>query len=245
MTPTPVGMRCPECTRQRTKVRTSATLTRGDTPVVTYILIGICVALQLGEVLGGAGAAGGGLGASSIIDKGALFGPAVANGEVYRLVTAGFLHAGLFHLLLNMYVLYILGAMLEPGIGRVRFLLIYFVSLLAGSFGALLVSPNGYTVGASGAIFGLMGAGVVVMRNRGIDPMQSGLPLWIGINLVFSLAVPGISIGGHIGGLIGGTLAAIALFEVPSRVRRLPSAVPPVLAGAIGAAAVVGSLAVV
>src|SRR3982074_1306817 len=87
MTPTPVGMRCPECTRQRTKVRTSATLTRGDTPVVTYILIGICVALQLGEVLGGAGAAGGGLGASSIIDKGALFGPAVANGEVYRLVT--------------------------------------------------------------------------------------------------------------------------------------------------------------
>jgi membrane associated rhomboid family serine protease len=245
MTPTPVGMRCPECTRQRTKVRTSATLTRGDTPVVTYILIGICVALQLGEVLGGAGAAGGGLGASSIIDKGALFGPAVANGEVYRLVTAGFLHAGLFHLLLNMYVLYILGMMLEPGIGRVRFLLIYFVSLLAGSFGALLVSPNGYTVGASGAIFGLMGAGVVVMRNRGIDPMQSGLPLWIGINLVFSLAVPGISIGGHIGGLIGGALAAIALFEVPSRVRRLPNAVPPVLAGAIGAAAVVGSLAVV
>jgi membrane associated rhomboid family serine protease len=244
MTPTPVGMRCPECSRQRTKVRTSATLARSDAPVATYIIMGICVALQLGEVLGGAGAASGGLGGSTLITNGALFGPAVADGEVYRLVTSGFLHAGLFHLLLNMYVLYILGTMLEPGIGRVRFLLIYFVSLLAGSFGALLLDPNKVTVGASGAIFGLMGAAVVVMRNRGINPMQSGLPLWIGINLVFSFAVPGISIGGHVGGLVGGTLAAIALFELPDRVRRLPGAVPPVLAGAIGAAAVVGSLAV-
>jgi membrane associated rhomboid family serine protease len=245
MTPTPVGMRCPECSRQRTKVRTSAVIARGDTPVVTYIIIGICVALQLGEILSGAGAASGSLGASSLITKGALDGPDVANGEVYRLVTSGFLHAGFFHLALNMFVLYILGNMLEPGIGRLRFLLIYVVSLLSGAFGALVASPNNLTVGASGAIFGLMGAAVVVMRNRGIDPMQSGLPLWIGINLVFSLAIPGISIGGHIGGLIGGTLAAIVLFEVPGRIRRLPTAVPPVLAGVIGAAAVIGSLSVV
>ncbi len=76
-------------------------------------------------------------------------------------------------------------------------------------------------MGASGAVFGLMGAGVMVMRHRGIDPMQSGLPLWIGINLVFSFAVPGISIGGHIGGLIGGALAAVALFELPTRVRQV------------------------
>jgi membrane associated rhomboid family serine protease len=244
MTPTPVGMRCPECSRQRTKVRTSAAITRGETPIATYILIGICVALQLGETLSGAGAATGGLGGSSLFVHGALDGPDVANGEVYRLITSGFLHAGFFHLALNMYVLYILGTMLEPGIGRVRFLLIYFVSLLAGSFGALVVSPNNLTVGASGAIFGLMGAAVVVLRNRGVNPMQTGLPLWIGINLIFSVAVPGISIGGHIGGLIGGSLAAVALFEVPDRVRRLPTALPPVLAGVIGAAAVVGSLAV-
>src|SRR5206468_12955388 len=110
----------------------------------------------------------------------ALFGPAVADGEVYRLVTAGFLHAGLFHLFVNMYSLWILGTLLEPAIGRVQYLLIYFVSLLAGSFGALLVPPHAPTVGASGAIFGLMGAGVVILRHRGIDPMQSGLPLWIG-----------------------------------------------------------------
>jgi membrane associated rhomboid family serine protease len=245
MTPTPVGMRCPECSRQRTKVKTAATIARGETPVVTYVLIGICVALQLGQTLSGASATGGGFGGSSLINNFALFGPSVANGEVYRLVTAGFLHSGLFHLLVNMYTLWILGTLLEPGVGRARFLLIYFVSMLAGSFGALLVSPNSVTVGASGAIFGLMSAAVLVMRQRGIDPMQSGLPLWIGINLVFSFAVPGISVGGHIGGLIGGALAAIALFEVPARIRTLPSAVGPVLAGAVGAAAVVGSLAVV
>jgi membrane associated rhomboid family serine protease len=245
MTTTPVGMRCPECSRQRTKVKTAATIRQGQTPVVSYVLMGICVALELGQMLSGASASGGSFGGSTVISEGALFGPSVANGEVYRLVTSGFLHAGLFHLLVNMYSLWILGTLLEPAVGRLRFVLIYFVSMLAGSFGALLLSPEKVTVGASGAIFGLMGAAVVVMRNRGIDPMQSGLPLWIGINLVFSVAVPGISIGGHIGGLIGGGLAAIALFEVPDRVRKLPSAVPPVLAGAVGALAVVGSLATV
>ena len=245
MTPTPVGMRCPECSRQRTRVKTSATVTRGQAPVATYVIIGICVALQLGEMASGANAAAGGLGGSSVIQNFALFGPSVANGEVYRLLTAGFLHSGLFHLLVNMFSLWVLGTMLEPGIGRLRFVLIYLVSLLAGSFGALIVTPHAVTVGASGAIFGLLGAGVVILRNRGIDPMQSGLPLWIGINLVFSFAVPGISIGGHIGGLIGGALAAIVLFELPDRVRRLPAAAPMLAAGALGAAAVVGSLAVV
>jgi membrane associated rhomboid family serine protease len=244
MTPTPVGMRCPECSRQRTRVKTASTITRGDTPVATYVIMGICVALQLGQMLSGASATGSGFGGSSVIDNFALSAPHVANGEVYRLVTAGFLHAGLFHLLVNMYSLWILGNLLEPAVGRVRFLLIYFVSLLSGSFGALLLTPNSFTVGASGAIFGLMGAGVMVMRNRGIDPMQSGLPLWIGINLVFSFAVPGISIGGHIGGLIGGSLAAIAVFDVPQRIRSLPASAGMVLAGAVGAVAVVGSLAV-
>ena len=245
MTPTPVGMRCPECSRQRTRVKTSATITRGETPVVTYIVIGICVALQLGEMASGATATGSSFGGSTVIDNYALFGPAIADGQVYRLLTAGFLHAGFFHLLVNMYSLWILGMFLEPGIGRVRFVLIYLVSLLAGSFGALIVTPNAHTVGASGAIFGLLGAGVVVLRHRGISPMQSGLPLWIGINLVFSFAVPGISIGGHIGGLIGGALAAVVLFELPDRVRRLPPLAPMIAAGALGAAAVVGSLAVV
>ena len=84
--------------------------------------------------------------------------PEIADGEYWRLVTAGFLHAGFFHLLFNMLSLYILGGLLEPAVGRLRFGLIYFVSLLAGSFGALLLEPTSPTVGASGAIFGLMGA---------------------------------------------------------------------------------------
>ena len=244
MTPTPVGMRCPECSRQRTRVKTSATITSGDTPVATYVIMGICTALELGQIASGAGATGG-LGGSSLFQNYSLFGPAVADGEVYRLVTSGFLHAGLFHLLVNMYSLYILGSLLEPAIGRARFLIIYFVSLLCGSFGALISDPHVPTVGASTAIFGLLGAAVVVMRNRGIDPMRSGLPLWIGINLVLTFTIAGLSKGGHVGGLVGGILAAIVLFELPDRVRRLPAVAPMIAAGALGAAAVAGSIAIV
>ena len=243
MTPTPVGMRCPECSRQRTRVRTSATLSRGDTPVATYVIMGICVALELGALASGGGIGGGG--GDKLRTEFGLFGPSVADGEVYRVLTSGFLHAGLFHLLVNMWSLWILGTMLESSVGRVRFVLIYFVSLLTGSFGALLVAPNDLTVGASGAIFGLMGAAVMEMRSRGIAPMQSGLPLWIGLNLFFTFSYPHqISVGGHIGGLVGGALAAIVLFELPRRVRTVPSAAVLVLAGAVGAAAVAGSLAV-
>ena len=242
MTPTPGGMRCPECSRQRTKVKTAATIRRGEDPIATYVIMGICVALGLGSLLSGGQATG--LGDTLALNFG-LDAPDVAGGDVYRLVTAGFLHAGVFHLLVNMYSLYILGSLLEPAVGRVRFLLIYFVSLLSGSFGALLTDPNKLTVGASTAIFGLMGAALVVMRNRGIDPMQSGLPLWIGINLVLTFTISGLSKGGHVGGLIGGIVAAALLFELPDRVRRLPQAAAMALAGAVGVAAVVGSLAVV
>ena len=242
MTPTPVGMRCPECSKQKTKVKTARTMYAD--PTLTYVLIGINVVIMLGEMFSGASAAGGSFGGSELVARGALFGPAVADGELWRLVTAGFLHAGLLHLLFNMYVLYILGTMLEPAIGRLRFALIYFVSMLCGSFGALLLDPNAFTVGASGAVFGLMSAAVVVMRNRGVDPMQSGLPLWIGINLVITFAIPGISIGGHLGGLAGGALVALLLFELPERAR-LPQAAAAVLAGVVGAAAVVGSVVVV
>jgi membrane associated rhomboid family serine protease len=242
MTPTPVGMRCPECSRQRTKVKTMAG-TSSD-PSLTYVLIGICVVLQLGSILSGAGAGSGGLGGSALIRDGGLSAPAVADGDVWRLVTAGFLHAGLPHLLFNMYALYILGSMLEPAVGRLRFGLIYFVSLLGGSLGALLVSPNSLTVGASGAIFGLMGATLVIMRSRGIGVMESGIGVFLGLNLLITFAVPGISIGGHLGGLAAGVICGLVLYELPQRVRQLPALAPTVLAGAIGVLAVVASLAV-
>jgi membrane associated rhomboid family serine protease len=242
MTPTPVGMRCPECSRQRTKVKTAAAIRHGDDPTVTYVILGICVALGLGSMLSEGNWLSGGLDKLSV-DFG-LYAPFVADGEVYRIVTAGFLHAGPFHLLVNMYSLYILGSMLEPAIGRTRFLLIYFAGLLAGSFGALLVAPNDLVVGASTAIFGLMGAAVVVMRNRGIDPMASGLPLWIGINLILTFTFTRLSKGGHVGGLIGGIVAAFILFELADRMRRVPPIVPQLLVGALGVALFVGSIVV-
>ena len=242
MTPTSVGMRCPECGGQKTTVRKVAAA-RADEPVLTYVLIGIIALVQLGAMASGANATGSEFGGSDLISEGAVSRPAVADGEIWRLLTSGFLHAGLLHLLFNGFALYVLGTMLEPAIGRVRFAIVYFVSLLAGSFGALLVEPNALTVGASGAIFGLMGAAIVIMRNRGINPMESGIGLWLGINLVFTFAIPGISIGGHIGGLAGGAVAAALMFDLRDRVR-MPSAVPVLLATAVGAAAVIGSIVV-
>jgi membrane associated rhomboid family serine protease len=241
MTSTPVGMRCPECARQRTRVRTVRS--SSDDPVLTYVLMGICVVAYIGQVAGGASATGSGFGGSTLLQEGALSEFAIADGEYWRLVTAGFLHAGFFHLLFNMLSLWILGTLLEPAVGRLRFALIFFVSLLAGSFGALLVNPDSLTVGASGGIFGLMGAAFVVMRNRGMNPLESGLGLWIVLNLVITFTVPNISIGGHIGGLIGGALAALVLFDLRDAVRLSPMLLNLLCAG-IGAAAVVGSIAV-
>jgi membrane associated rhomboid family serine protease len=161
--------------------------------------------------------------------------------EYWRLVTGGFLHAGFLHIGFNMYLLYVLGRLLEPALGSVRFGLLYFAALLAGSAGALILTPDSYTVGASGAVFGLMGATFLEMRARGMDPMAGGVFGSIGgliiINLVFSFALSGISIGGHIGGLIGGGLVALA-FQGADRVRQ------PVLAYAGGLAVAVIAVAI-
>ena len=241
MTSTPVGMRCPECARDRTRVRTGVRASSDD-PVLTYVLIGINVAVALGSVLGGGDAAGGVAG-SSLLEEGSVSRATIADGEYWRLLTAGFLHSGFFHLAFNMLSLYILGSMLEPAIGRFRFGLIYAVSLLAGSFGALLLEPDSATVGASGAIFGLMGAGVVIMRNAGISIMESGLGLWIGLNLLITFASPGISIGGHLGGLAGGALAGLLLYDLRDRMR-MPAALPTGLCVAVAVASVVGAIAI-
>jgi membrane associated rhomboid family serine protease len=224
MTTTPVGMRCPECAKQRTTVKRMRGL--ASVPQVTYALIAINVAAFLAEgnlsINGGA--------SNKVFSEGALIGSlpnvpgvGVAHGQWWRIVTGGFLHEGLLHIGFNMYVLYILGMQLEPTLGKVRFATIYAVSLLTGSLGALLVSPHAVTVGASGAVFGIMGAFAVEMRSRRIPLMQGGLGGVGGlilINLVISFTLPGISWGGHVGGLIGGALAA-AILQLGTR-RRLP-----------------------
>jgi membrane associated rhomboid family serine protease len=184
----------------------------GGTPV-TMALIAINVVAFLAELAGGAGglsSVGG-----TVYQHGALYGPAISGAhEYWRLVTGGFLHAGLLHIGFNMYLLYLLGQLLEPQLGSLRFAVLYLASLLAGSFGALLLSPDAVTVGASGAVFGLMGAAFVESRIRGADPFGGGfggIGGLIVINLVLSVVLSHISLGGHIGGLIGGGLCALAL----------------------------------
>jgi membrane associated rhomboid family serine protease len=245
MTPTHVGMRCPECSKQRTKVmrmRDMATV-----PRLTYALIAINVIAFLAE--GGGAFSLNGEAAGSLVRKGALLGSSefpglagqgVAHGQWWRLVTGGFLHEDLLHIGFNLWVLYYLGVMLEPALGRIKLGAIYAVSLLTGSLGALLASPHVITVGASGAIFGVMGAAAVEMRARKIPLMQSGVGTLILFNLVISFTLPGISWGGHIGGLLGGALAAVVI-QLGDRYRTQALA----LAGcaAIAAATVAGSVA--
>ncbi len=239
MTPTPVGMRCPECSRQKTKVRTAATIRRD--PQLAYVLIAINVIAYVAMTAGGGGLMS--RPAGEVYNNGALFGPLVADGEWWRIVTAGFLHAGVLHLAFNMYFLWFLGNLLEPEIGRLRFGVIYVVSLLGGSLGALILSPNAVTVGASGAVFGLMGAAILALRARGIDPMQSGLGVTLLLNLGITFLIPNISIGGHIGGLIAGGAVGYLMFEIADR-RRLP--MTPVIGAcmALAVALAVGCVAV-
>ena len=147
----------------------------------------------------------------------------VAAGECWRLVTSGFLHdpRNPLHLGFNMYVLYWLGTMLEPVLGHAR------ASsgstsprCSPGSLGALLLTdPSAATIGASGAVFGLMAAAFVMQRARGINPMQSGIGPVILLNLGITFLIPGISIGGHLGGLAGGALAALAIDNLGAKRR--------------------------
>ena len=222
-------MRCPECSRERTKVRTARTLT--GRPVVTQALIAINVIVFLAETAAGAplGSGGGG----TIWNHGVLYGPALTahnlaapfpysgTHQYWRLVTGGFLHDGFFHILINMASLYFVGMVLEPAIGRLNFAAVYVASLLAGSAGALLFQPGVPTVGASGAIFGIFGALIIVAYHRGIPIWQSGLGFVLVINLIFSLTFSGISIGGHLGGLVAGLICGELIVQLSER-RRMP-----------------------
>ena len=220
----PVGMRCPECAGQRTKARTLP-LSRASVPYATYSLIALNVIVFIAEIGGGGGGAASLEGGGRLIAEGGLLGPAIADqDEYYRIVTSGFLHAGPLHLFLNMLVLYILGNLLEEGIGTARMVGIYFVSLLAGSFGALLLDPDQLTVGASGAVYGIMAATFLVARQRGVEQLASQIGLWVVLNLAFTLSVPGISIGGHVGGLLGGAAAAVVIIAGERRGRRAAGA---------------------
>jgi membrane associated rhomboid family serine protease len=210
MTPTPVGMRCPECMRDRTRVTRGAAAFGGSVAApVTFALIAINVAVYLAQI--GTGHGGLETNTSSLITEFGLFGPSVAEGEWYRLFTSAFIHGGLIHIGSNMLVLYFLGRLLEPAIGSTRFLAVYLASLFAGSLGALLLSPDALTFGASGAVFGVLGAAFVIARGRRVDAVARTVGVLILINLAFSFGVPGISIGAHLGGLVAGVICALAI----------------------------------
>jgi membrane associated rhomboid family serine protease len=238
MTPTAVGMRCPECARDRTRVVRGPTV---DAPVATIVLIAINVLAFIGELASGSAIGRGGSG--SVVVDGGLYGPYVADGDYWRLVTSGFLHSGFLHLAFNMFFIWVLGNMLEPALGRARFVAVYFTALLCGSFGVLLVEPNGLTVGASGAAFGLLGAAIVVARSRGLDIWASGLGLTAVLNFAITFAIPGISVGGHVGGFLGGMLAAL-VFQLADR-SRLPRWSSLLACAVVAAAAAAGGVALV
>jgi membrane associated rhomboid family serine protease len=204
--------------------------TRSEQPFVTWGLIGVNVLVYLITVAQGNGINNPG---GSLFLKWALFGPSVANGDWWRLITAAFLHGGLLHIGLNMLALVWLGAPVERYLGHVQYLALYLVSGLAGSAGALIVTPTAVTVGASGAIFGILGA-LLIIEYQATGNIAGQAFTLIAINLLFSFTASGISIGGHIGGLIGGIGAALALtrFGRTSLVRGRP--------GLVGVAALVG-----
>jgi len=216
MTTTPVGMRCPECSRERTKVMSIRNV--GQRPRVTLALIAINIVVFLTEqgqfTLFSSTIHG------PVIEEGVLFRAGIAEHQYWRLITSGFLHENFIHIGFNMYLLYLMGMMLEPAIGSVRFAAIYFTALLTGSFGVVFAT-NTASLGASGAVFGLMGAAVVELRSRGISVQQSGIGGLIVINLILSFTLANISVGAHIGGLIGGFLAGLAIRTADDR--RVPA----------------------
>lgn len=261
MTPAPVGLRCPEHSGKPQGVqRVTRPAQRAVTGVgarrvngVTMALIGINIAVYLAELALGGTVDGtnnwifnhGALFADGVYTQGSVAAiPAhqgvppgfqlvgVAHGEWWRLGAAAFLHFGPFHLLINMYSLYFAGTLLEQVIGRWRFCLLYVASGIAGAAGALWLSPNSVTAGASGAIFGILGGLFVLERSRHIATggQVAGL---IVLNLIFTFAVSNISVGGHLGGLVAGVILMWLLLQT----RR-----SPLLSVAAGLAIVVASV---
>jgi membrane associated rhomboid family serine protease len=176
--------------------------------MVTTALIAINVAVFVICVAGGANIVSGG---GPVQDALGLSAPDLRNGEWWRLVTSGFTHFGLLHIAFNLWFIWVLGNLLERALGSLRFALVYFAALLAGSAGALVAAPDALTAGASGAAFGLLGAAIVGLRQRGVPVLRSDLGMLLVLNLALTFTISGISIGGHLGGLLGGAVCGLVL----------------------------------
>lgn len=235
MRDSPVGQRCPECAPQRSYVLR-------DDYVVTKVILAACILVYLaGMVLDALQPSMGGRGGDELIMRGALAG-AIVQDEPWRLVSSGFLHAGLLHVAFNSFFIWSFGRLLEPVLGPLRFGLLYAAGLFGGSLGAvLLTDPYTLTVGASGAAFGLLGATLVLSKLRGIAELQQNLLMIAGINFVLTFTISGISVGGHVGGFAAGLLAGWLLFGPLNRDRRAGAAVVGAIAVALAVAGYLAS----
>jgi membrane associated rhomboid family serine protease len=204
-----IGYQCPTCASDSTPVikginRNRFIPNQKNTPVTKFLSTSLIVVYVAQFLLG-----------DVLIANFALFAPSVANGQWWLLITAGFLHGSIFHLLFNGYILWVIGSQLESIVGKINFVIIYFVSLLGGSFASYLFSPFGsYSIGASGAIFGLMGAMLVVGRKRNLDISQ--ITTLVAINVVIGFVLSGIDWRAHLGGLATGAFITWVLLNATS-----------------------------
>lgn len=212
--PAAVGMRCVDCDRELTRSQAAARPRNAmgarigaATPIVTYVLLGLCGLAFLGQTVSG-----------GLVEGLAIFSPYRVLAMPWIFVSAGFLHAGIMHLLLNGYALWMVGQYLERSMGHWRFLALFLISVIGGHTAVLLFANPAadswvtYTLGASGGVFGMFGAMFVVGRRMGAQTGQ--IVVLIVLNLVITFTVPGISWEGHLGGLVLGTATIAALFAI-------------------------------
>ena len=211
----PVGYQCVECVREASSGQRRVVLTSQPVRVTQALIVAnVIVFIVVFAVTGSLSLWGGGV--TSVHRDFALFGPFIAEeGEWWRLVTSAFLHYGLLHLGMNMLILMWVGRLLEPEVGRWRFALIYVAALFGGALGALMVEPTGFTAGASGAVLGVAGTVVVAERSGGVRWQDSGILVFLVLNVVLSLLIPSVSVGGHFGGLAVGLLCGVLLWRLP------------------------------
>ncbi len=221
LTPASVGFHCRACVAEsRSTQRAPRTVAGGrlhQQPLITFALIGVNVLIFLLTAV--QARSGVDLSPSRIFQNGTLAPSLVASGQWWRLLSSGFLHLSVIHIGLNMVSLYIIGITLERILGRSRFLVVYLLALLGGSASVMLFAqPLSSAVGASGAIFGLMGGLVVVFRRFRYDMRQ--LLIVLAINLFLSFQLTGISWQAHVGGLVVGAAMTAALVYPPPAVRK-------------------------
>jgi membrane associated rhomboid family serine protease len=204
-----IGYQCPSCASDSIPVikginRNRFIPNQKNTPVTKFLSISLIAIFLLQELTG-----------TLLVKSFALFAPLVTSGEWWRLITAGFLHGSILHLIFNVYILWVIGSQLEIIVGNIKFIIIYFASLLGGSLASYLFSPFGsYSIGASGAIFGLMGAMLVVGRKRNLDISQ--ITTLVAINVVIGFVLSGIDWRAHLGGLATGAFIAWVLLNATS-----------------------------